>query len=398
MKVAIVHDWLVTYAGSERVVEQLLGIYPDADLFALFDFLPAADRDFLGEKLPCTSFLQNAPLIRKKYPRYLPLMPLAIEQFDLSAYDLVISSSHCVAKGVLTGPDQLHVCYSHSPMRYAWDLQHEYLRGANLEHGLKGWLARWMLHKLRLWDVRTANGVDAFAANSQFIARRLQKTYRRPAAVIYPPVDVDAFSLRHEKDEFYLTASRLVPYKRVDLLVQAFTQMPEKRLVVIGEGPEFTRLRALAGPNVRLLGFQEREVLRDYMERAKAFLFASQEDFGIVLVEAQACGTPVIAFGKGGALETVCGRERENPTGMFFAEQTAGSVAQAVKSFERETSRFDPAACRANAERFRIGRFVREFGEFVEHEWAAFQAGARLDSSPRLLRRADPTVGQAAAA
>ncbi len=380
MKVAIVHDWLVTYAGSERVVEQLLGMYPQADLFALFDFLPTAERDFLGAKLPRTSFLQRAPLVRKKYPRYLPLMPLAIEQFDLSAYDLVLSSSHCVAKGVLTGPDQLHVCYTHSPMRYAWDLQHEYLRGANLERGLKSWMARWMLHKLRLWDVSASNGVDAFAANSHFIARRLQKTYRRPATVIYPPVDVDAFSLREEKDDFYLTASRLVPYKRVDLLVQAFTQMPEKRLIVIGEGTEFARLRGLAGPNVRLLGFQDRHVLRDYMERAKAFLFASQEDFGIVLVEAQACGTPVIAFGKGGALETVRGRDQSDPTGMFFAEQTISSVTQAVKTFEREAIRFEPAACRANAERFRTSRFVREFGDFVQREWVAFQAGTRLDS------------------
>ncbi len=239
-------------------------------------------------------------------------MPLAVEQFDLSDYDLVLSSSHCVAKGVLTGPDQLHVCYMHSPMRYAWDLQHEYLRGAGLAHGPRGWLARWMLHKLRLWDMRSASGVDAFVANSHFIARRVRKAYRRPAEVIYPPVDIDGFTLREEKDDFYLTASRLVPYKRVDLLVQAFSQMPDKRLVVIGEGPEFARLRSQAGPNVRLLGYQDGRVLRDYLERAKAFLFASQEDFGIVLVEAQASGTPVIAYGRGGALRQ-CARKTIMP-------------------------------------------------------------------------------------
>jgi len=375
MRVAIVHDWLVTYAGSERVVEQLLAMYPQADLYCLFDFLPAAERGFLGGREPRTSFLQRAPLARKKYGRYLPLMPLAVEQFDLTSYDLVISSSHCVAKGALTGPDQLHVSYIHSPMRYAWDLQHEYLRGAGLERGLKGWLARWMLHKLRLWDARSAGGVDALAVNSRFIARRVEKAYRRPATVIYPPVDIDRFSLRTEKDDYYITASRLVPYKRVDLLVQAFAEMPDKRLVVVGDGPEFTRLRSLSGPNVRLLGYQDPHVLRDYLERAKAFLFASQEDFGIVLVEAQACGTPVIAYGRGGALETVRSAAEPRPTGMFFAEQTVGAILQAIKTFERESERYAPAACRENSERFRVERFTRELGGFIDRQWDAFQSG-----------------------
>ncbi len=301
-------------------------------------------------------------------------MPLAIEQFDLSSYDLILSSSHCVAKGVLTGPDQLHICYMHSPMRYAWDLQHEYLRGARLDRGLKSWIARWMLQKLRLWDVRSANGVDAFLSNSHFIARRIEKAYRRQSTVVYPPVDVDAFSLREQKDDFYLTASRLVPYKRIDLLVQAFAELPDKRLVVVGDGPELARLRAQAGPNVRLVGYQEFDVLRDYMERARAFLFASQEDFGIVLVEAQACGTPVIAFGKGGALETVLGRSTERPTGVFFTEQTVPCLVQAIKTFERENDRFEPTACRENAQRFHVERFRRQFSVYVAEQWTEFQA------------------------
>jgi glycosyltransferase involved in cell wall biosynthesis len=374
LRVAIIHDWLVTYAGSERVLEQMLGLFPQADLFSLFDFVPKHERHFLQGKQPRTSFLQRAPLARTKYPRYLSLMPLAIEQFDLSNYDLILSSSHCVAKGVLTGPDQLHICYMHSPMRYAWDLQHEYLRGAGLDRGLKSWIARWLLQKLRLWDVRSASGVDAFVSNSRFIARRIEKAYRRQATVIYPPVDVDAFSLREQKDDFYLTASRLVPYKRVDLLVQAFAELPDKRLVVVGDGPELARLRAQAGPNVRLVGYQDFDVLRDCMERARAFLFASQEDFGIVLVEAQACGTPVIAFGKGGALETVLGQATERPTGMFFMQQTVASLVQAIKTFERERDRFEPAACRENAQRFHVKRFREQFSVHVAEQWNEFQA------------------------
>ncbi len=389
MRVAIVHDWLVTYAGSERVVEQLLRLYPQADLFSLFDFMSDRERGFLQGRRPATSFLQHAPWVRSKYPRYLPLMPLAIEQFDLSAYDLVLSSSHCVAKGVITGPDQLHICYMHSPMRYAWDLQHEYLRGANLERGLRGWAARWMLHKLRMWDVRSASGVDHFVANSRFVARRAEKAYRRGATVIHPPVDVNAFSLQPNKEDFYLTASRLVPYKRVDLLVQAFAELPDKRLVVVGDGPELARLRAQAGPNVRLIGYQEADALRDTMARARGFLFASQEDFGIVLVESQACGTPVIAYGKGGALETVRGLESERPTGLFFGQQTVPAIVDAIRTFEQQADRFDPQACRENAQQFCVERFCHEMRELIEERWAEFQAG-RTEAQPPLGLRAMP--------
>ena len=378
MNVAVIHEWLVDYSGSERVVEQILKIFPDADLFAQVEFLPPDLQFFIQNKSVKTSFIQKLPLAKKKYRAYLPLMPLAVEQFDLSGYDLVISSAHAVSKGVLTGPDQLHISYVHSPMRYAWDLQHQYLRESGLDKGPKGWLAKWLLHKMRLWDVRTAHGVDAFTANSRFIARRIRKVYGREATVIYPPVDISAFTLREDKEDFYLTASRMVPYKKIDLIVEAFSQMPEKELVVIGDGPDFQKVKAKAGGNVTLLGYQPFEELRDHMQRAKAFVFAAEEDFGIIPVEAQACGTPVIAYGKGGAVETVRGPEHENPTGLFFPEQTVESLMDAVCRFERESERFKPADCRRNAVRFSPERFREEFSSFVEKEWELYQGRLKL--------------------
>ena len=293
-------------------------------------------------------------------------MPFAIEQFDLSAYDLIISSSHAVAKGVLTGPDQLHICYCHSPIRYAWDLQHQYLHESGLRGGVKAWLTRWILHKIRLWDVRTAFGVDHFVSNSSFIKRRIQKIYRRDAEVIPPPVDTSAFSYRADKENFYLTASRLVPYKKIGLIVEAFASMPDKELVVIGDGPDLEKICKLAGPNIKFLGYQDFTVLRDYMQRAKAFVFAAEEDFGIAPVEAQACGTPVITFGKGGALDSVRGLDQPRPTGVFFPEQTVECVVAAVLEFESLAAPIRPEDCRTNAERFSIEAFRERFTGFVE--------------------------------
>ena len=372
LRVAIIHDWFVTYAGSERVVEQLLALFPRADLFSLIDFLPAKDRGILLGKRVNTSMLQRLPLVRKRYTAYLPLMPLAIEQLDLSSYELVISSSHCVAKGVLTGPDQLHLSYVHTPMRYAWDAQHEYLSGAGLERGLRGMLTRWLLHKMRIWDARTANGVDAFVANSHFIARRILKTYGREARVIHPPVDVEAIKPGDVREDFFLTASRLVPYKQVGVIVEAFASLPRRRLVVIGDGPELGRLRAKATPNVTLLGFQDTATLHDHLRRARAFVYAAREDFGIVLAEAQAAGTPVIAFRRGGAAEIVRGLETANPTGVLFEHQSPTCVAEAISTFEREEHRIRPPDCRANAERFAVERFRREMQQFVDSQWKQF--------------------------
>lgn len=382
-RIAVIHDFLYCYAGAERVLEQILNVYPDADLFSLFDFLPASQRGFIqGKKVHC-SFIQRMPLARTKHRSYLPLMPLAIEQLDVSAYDVVISSSYVAAKGVITRPDQLHICYCHTPVRFAWDLQHQYLAETGLKHGLRSLLARMILHYIRSWDAQSANGVDVFATNSHFVSRRVEKIYRRHATPIYPPVDVDKFTLRAQKEDFYLTASRLVPYKRIDLIVDAFNRLPGRRLFVIGDGPEMKKIKARAGANVTLLGYQSFEVLRDYMQRARAFVFAAEEDFGIVPVEAQACGTPVIAFGRGGVTETVIpGR-----TGVLFPEQTAQSLVEAVREFEAEPD-WDPRLIRHNAQRFSAEHFRAQFESLVEREWADFRANKRRSRLPAPAARA----------
>ncbi|MFN5856649.1 MAG: glycosyltransferase family 4 protein [Pseudanabaenaceae cyanobacterium] len=371
--IAIVHEWLTSYAGSERVLEQMLALFPQADLFAVADFLPQNQRHFLQNKPVTTTFIQHLPQARQRFRQYLPLMPLAIEQLDLSGYDIVLSSCHAVAKGVLTGPDQLHIAYIHSPIRYAWDLQHQYLQQSGLTTGVKSWLARYLLHQLRLWDTRTANGVDYFVANSRFIGRRIQKVYRRPSEVIYPPVDLDTYSLHSVKSDFYVTASRLVPYKRVDLIVEAFAAMPHRQLVVIGTGEQMKLIQAKATPNIKLLGFQPPEVLQEYLKRAKAFVFAAEEDFGITPVEAQACGTPVIAFGRGGVCETVRPLPHDAPTGVFFAAQEVAAVIAAVTEFEANQDLFTPEACRNNALRFGVSRFREEFGDYVADQWQTWQ-------------------------
>jgi glycosyltransferase involved in cell wall biosynthesis len=376
MQVAVIHEWLVTYAGSERVLEQILACFPEADIFCIVDFLPEKDRHFLRGKNITTSFIQHLPKAKTQFRNYLPLMPLAVEQFDLSDYDIVISSSHAVAKGVLTGPDQLHISYVHSPIRYAWDLQHQYLEESGLIKGAKSWFVRSILHYMRLWDVRTAHGVNEFIANSSFIARRIRKVYGRTASVIFPPVDIDAFSFRDSKENFYLAASRMVPYKKMPMIVEAFSGMPDKRLVVIGDGPEQEKCKSVAGGNVDILGWQPFEVLCDHMQRSKAFVFAAEEDFGITPIEAQACGTPVIAYGKGGVLETVHGQgddERQVPTGVFYKEQTVLSLQEAVKRFEAGIPVIDAASCRENALRFSCDRFRTEFEAFVTSTWDDFR-------------------------
>lgn len=373
MKIAIIAEWLTTYAGSERVLEQMISCFPEADLYAVVDYLPENQRAFLQGKVPKTSMVQKLPLARKYFRHYLPLMPLAIEQFDLSAYDLILSNSHAVAKGVVVGPDQLHISYINSPMRYAWDLQSQYLREVGLETGFKAALVKLFLHRLRMWDRQTANGVDVFLSNSRFIARRIWRVYRRDAELIYPPVDTLRFSLHKAKEDFYVAASRLVPYKRMDLIVEAFRGMPEKSLMVIGDGPEMSKLRAKAGPNVKLLGYQSNQVLLEHLQRAKAFVFAAEEDFGILPVEAQACGTPVIAFGKGGVLETIHGQSHDRPTGVFFYEQTPEAICSAVNTFEGMRQRISPENCRENAVMFSVERFKDEYKSRVMSAWEAFQ-------------------------
>ncbi|MEO1590166.1 MAG: glycosyltransferase family 4 protein [Cyanobacteria bacterium J06632_22] len=371
MKVAIVHEWFASYAGSERVVEQMLACFPEADLYSLVDFLPKELRFFVQHKPVTTSFIQRLPFARRHFRQYLPLMPLAIEQFDLSAYDVVLSSNHAVAKGVLTGPDQVHISYVHTPIRYAWDLQAQYLQQAGLNRGLRGALTRGILHYLRLWDQSSAPRVDRFIANSRFIARRLWKTYRRPAQVIYPPVDIDRFQWQCPREDFYLVVSRFVPYKRVDLIVAAFGRLGLP-LVVIGDGPLRSQLQG--ADNIQCLGHQPDAVVTDYLQRCKAFVFAAEEDFGITVVEAQAAGAPVIAYGRGGACETVSPK-----TGLLFSEQTVDALVQAVKCFESKSCQFNSAEIRKNAERFSMDRFQTEFRDLVHQTLLNFREDDRLE-------------------
>ena len=372
MKVAIVHEWLVTRAGSEKVVEEILGLYPDADLFTLICALPPGQDGMIQGRKVTTSFLQNLWGAKTKHRSFMPLMPIAVEQFDVSGYDLVISSSHAVAKGVITGPNQVHISYIHSPMRYAWDLQHTYLAELGLARGFRSALARILLHYLRIWDIRTANGPDRMLANSAYIARRVAKVYRREAEVVFPPVDIAAMPFSAEREDFYLAASRMTPYKRMALIAGAFARTPDRKLVIIGDGPELPLVRRIAASagNIQVLGYQGDAVLRDHMRRAKAFVFAAEEDFGIMPVEAQACGTPVIAFGRGGALETVNAPESDRPTGLFFDRQSEDSIVAAVRRFEAEAARFTPQACRANAERFSREAFRDRFKAIVDEEMA----------------------------
>ncbi|WP_297492685.1 glycosyltransferase family 4 protein [Acidocella sp.] len=365
-RVAIVHDWLVTYAGSERVVAALLSLFPESDLFSIVDFLSDKERERLHGKKAQTSFVQKLPFARRRYRSYFPIMPVAIEQFDLSGYDLIISSSHAVAKGVITGPGQLHICYCHTPVRYAWDLQHRYLKETGLDRGLKSVMARLMLHYIRMWDVRTTNGVDHFVTNSDYVGRRVRRIYGRESTTVYPPVDTRYFTPSGKRESYYLTASRMVPYKRMDLIVEAFRYLPDRKLIVIGDGPERAKIEKLGGPNVEFLGYQPDDVMKQHLQRAQAFIFAAEEDFGILPLEAQACGTPVIAYGKGGALETVVDIDNAtgaDATGVLFYRQVPEAISSAIMRFE--AADIAPGACRAWAENFSLAHFQTTMSELI---------------------------------
>ena len=370
-RVALIHDWLPLIGGAERVLQELTHLFPQADIFTLFDFLTPKQKEMFNAKNIYSSYLNKLPYVKKYYRHLLGFCPQAIESFDLSEYDLVFSSSASVAKGVITRPNQVHIAYVHSPARYAWDLTHQYLKQSNLDKGIKGYLAQRLLHKFRIWDMRTANGVDHFISNSDYIGKRIYKTYRRDSKTIYPPINVDFFEFSDTKDDFYLTASRFVPYKRVDLIASAFAKMPDKKLVIIGDGPDYDKVKQISenAPNITMLGYQETNVLKDYMQRSRAFVFAAEEDFGIIPLEAQACGTPVIAYGAGGALETVIdiADKPETGTGILFDAQTAESLVDAVKRFD---SHYVPQIhhhCRANAENFSVATFRDNIRGFINH-------------------------------
>jgi glycosyltransferase involved in cell wall biosynthesis len=371
-RVEYVHEWLTEWGGSEDVTRAMLRAVPGAALHATIDFLRDDQRQRFGGVPVRTTFLQRAPFARTRFWNYLPLTPLAVETHDLRGADVIVSSAHAFAKGVLTTAQQLHVSYVHSPMRYAWDLHHEYLADYRLDRGAKGMLARYLFHRLRQWDRQTANNVDLFLANSRHVQRRIWRTYRRLSRVLYPPVAVGRFRFEPRKDDHYVTVSRLVSYKRVDLLLQAFRAMPRRRLVVIGDGPELPRLRALCPPNVELLGFQPAEVVQQHLGSARAFLFAAHEDFGISPVEAQACGTPVIAYGVGGSRETVRDlRSETRATGLLFNEQTPAGLQAAVEAFD--SAAIDPHDCRRWAERFDEPVFEDAFRRLLEEAWSAWQ-------------------------
>ena len=377
MKVAIVQEWLVTVGGSDKVVKAILDTFPDADIYTLVAKKEVCDELGIPWEKVHTSFIQKMPLGTKKHRAYLPLFPFAIEQFDLRGYDVVISSSHCVAKGVLTKADQLHICYCHSPIRYCWDMYNEYLEESHLDKGFKSWLVRLMLHPIRQFDAIAGSRVDYYISNSDYVGQRIRKTYRRKATTIHPNIDISNFELCNDKQEYYLASSRLVAYKKIDTIIEAFNQMPDKKLVVIGGGPNLEAYRKLAKDNVIVMGYQPFDVLKDKMQHAKAFVFAADEDFGMIPIEAQSCGTPVIAYGHGGSLETVNGGK----TGLFFNEQTPEAIVEAVNRFEAMGSQpFAPADCRQWAEGFSEERFKREIKEFVEEKYEEFKKnGINID-------------------
>lgn len=365
MRVAVVHDWLYVIGGAEQVLREILRCYPDADVFTLFDILSMDDRARIGFKQSRTSFLQKMPFIGSRHRSYLPLMPLAIEQFDFSDYDLVVSSSYAVAKGILTGPNQVHVAYVHSPMRYAWDLQHAYLNESGFDRGLKSVIARMILHKMRLWDVRTAHGPDVMIANSKFVARRILKIYGRVAEVVYPPVTMSTQTSQPAPGQHFLAASRLVAYKKIEAVVRAFAELPDLQLIVAGDGPEAERLKALATANVTFTGFVSDTHLRQLMATARAFLFAAEEDFGIIVVEAQSEGTPVLALGRGGALESVS-TALGHPTGVLFKTADPKAIADCVRTFTTQEHLFSRSDCREQASQFSAERFRSEFTRIVD--------------------------------
>ena len=366
-KYALVHEWLTPDAtgGSELVVREILN-HVDAQLYALIDFESSNPESYLYKRQIGTSFLQYLPAAKKGVQKYLPLLPLAIEQLDLRQHDVILSSSHAVAKGILTTPDQLHICYCHSPMRYAWDLTFDYLRESKLGTGIAGWLTRYILHRLRQWDVVSANRVDYFIANSAHTARRIWRCYRRDAEVIYPPVNTEEFPFLSQKEDFYVTVSRLVSYKQVTLIVKAFNKL-RKPLVIIGIGPDMDKILKIAEPNIKILGWQPDDMVKKYMASARGFVYAACEDFGIALVEAQACGTPAIAYGAGGALETVrdIRTHGDTGTGIFFQKQTEASLIEAVKTFEAKAGKFNPEYAKKHAAQFSKQMFASRYLNFV---------------------------------
>jgi len=370
LKIAVVHDWLTGMRGGEKVLEIIFEIFPDADLFTLL-YNKGSVSPLIADRNIYTSFINILPFKASKYRHYLPLFPTAIELFDFKEYDLIISTSHCVAKGVRTPPNTLHVSYVHSPMRYVWDMYEDYF-GRDKTNFLQRMIIPLFANYLRMWDVTSSNRVDFFIANSKHVANRINKYYRREAEVIHPPVNTESFKKSNVSEDFYLVLSALVPYKKVDLAVDAFNQNG-KFLIVVGDGPEKSKLTKLAKNNIKFVSGIDGDQLNEYYSKCKALIFPGEEDFGIVPVEAQSCGKPVIAFARGGALETVIGYDGNNEkkcSGFFFNNQTSESLIETIEKFEK--LEWDTEFINNHAQKFNRNRFKDEISKFINCKTAEF--------------------------
>ena len=377
MRVALVHDWLDTWGGGEAVLAELLRVFPGADVYTLVDFFEPALRARLGSPRIAATALTAIPGARHWFRYAAVLRPQLIERFDLSRYDVVVSDSHAIAKGARTGPGQVHVCYCHTPARFAWTMAATYAEHAAGDAAWRRPVVDFLLARFRRWDRAASRRVDRFVANSRHIAAEISRCYGRDAAVVHPPVDVERFAAAAAARDAdaartdYITVSRLVPYKRIDVLLEAFRRLPQRRLIVVGDGPERARLEALAVPNVEFTGALDDVATARRVAGARAFLFVALEDFGIAPVEAQAAGTPVIAYGRGGARESIRGLDDRTPTGLFFDEQAPEAVANAILEFETAAGTITAAACRENAQRFAATRFREEIADVVDEACAA---------------------------
>ena len=363
-KIAVVHEWLSTNAGSESVTKHIVKLVDKADIFATVEFMSNADRKSIaGDRKIHTSFIQWLPFARRHFRYYLPIFPIAVRSHNLKKYDVIISSSHAFAHGIRKRKSQIQICYCHTPMRYIWDMKDIYLESHGINSGVIGWASKLLTDILRLWDARVSKNVDFYIANSTFTAQRIRRFYGRKAEVIFPPVNVNKYQVEEDKEDFYITVSRLVCYKKVDLVVDAFTKMPDKKLIVIGDGNEKDKIQSSAGENITFLSHLEFEKFHYYMRKAKAFVFAGKEDFGITLVEAQACGTPLIAFHKGGAAEIV----KHGKTGVLFKKQNIEAITNAVEVFEKDfNGSFSAKEIRENANRFSTDSFNEHFSNYVK--------------------------------
>jgi len=356
MKVAIIHYWLVSMRGGEKVIESLCELFPQADIYTHV-YNPDNISDIIKQHKIQTTFISKLPFAKRYYKTYFPLMPVALEQLDLRDYDLIISSESGPAKGIITSPTSLHISYVHTPMRYLWDMYPDYRKSAGF---LKRLLMPPIMHYLRMWDVSTASRIDAFITNSHYVKQRVKKYYRRAATVIHPPVEIDKFQISDKTEDFYLMVGQLVRYKKTEVAVEAFNRM-KKKLVIIGEGEHFSEIRKIAGDNILLKNRQPFEIIKEYYSKCKALIFPGIEDFGIVPVEAMASGRPVIAFGKGGALETVV----EGVTGMFFKEQTPECLIETVEKFETNINDFNSEQIRTYAKKFSKEIFQNKMNGFI---------------------------------